>query len=139
MTTTVSDPTFRSYSSEQAKLYAAHRLSYDPAIYETILKHHANTGGQTGLLVDVGCGPGNATRDLAPSFDRAFGVDAGPAMIGAARSLGGKTNSGSAVQFEVSPAEQFSRAEGIEPGTVDLVISAMAVKFSSRHNWIYNS
>ena len=124
----VSDPTFRSYTAEEAKTYASRRLSYPHAFYETVLSHHSATGGQFNLLLDVGCGPGNAARDVAPSFDRAVGVDAGAAMIGAARELGGRTMSGSEIRFEVSPAEDFSHVEGLERASVDLLISAMAVR-----------
>lgn len=33
------------------------------------------------MLLDVGCGPGNATRDVALSFDEAIGVDPGVSGI----------------------------------------------------------
>ena len=121
------DPTFRSYSAEQAKAYATHRLSYEPAIYDMVLKYHSETGGQFGLLLDVGCGPGNATRDFALSFDQAIGVDPGAAMIDAARELGGKTKTGKEVQYEVSSAEEISRVRGLEEGSVDILMAAMAV------------
>jgi SAM-dependent methyltransferase len=124
-----SDPTFRSYSSEQAKFYSSQRFSYDPAIYDVVLDYHSTTGGQLGLVLDIGCGPGNATRDIALSFDQAIGIDAGSAMIERAREIGGVTKSSSAIRFEVSPAEEFSHVKGIAPGSVDMVTSAMAVRF----------
>ena len=121
------DPTFRSYSAEEAKLYAKHRLSYEPTIYDTVLTHHSDTDGKFDLLLDVGCGPGNATRDAARSFDQAIGVDPGAEMICAARELGGKTKAGKEIQYEVSPAEEISSVEGLKEGSVDLLIAAMAV------------
>ena len=124
---THSDPTFRSYSAEQAKVYASQRLSYEPAIYDVVLDYHNTTGGQFGLVLDCGCGPGNATRDIALSFDQAIGVDAGSAMIDTAKEIGGLTKSGSAIRFEVSPAEEFSHIKDLEPGSVDMITSAMAV------------
>ncbi|TAQ86553.1 hypothetical protein B7494_g5117 [Chlorociboria aeruginascens] len=120
------DPTFRSYRSDQAKVYATHRQAYVPAIYETILKHHAATNGDLGLVVDCGCGPGHATRDLALAFDEAIGIDAGAAMIETAREMGGKTRSGKEIRFELCPAEEFSRVGGLAAGSVDLVTVAMA-------------
>lgn len=129
-TTAPKDSTFRSYSAEQAKLYAAHRLSYAAALYDVVLKHHSETGGQFGLLLDVGCGPGNATRDVALSFDRATGVDPGAAMIETARELGGKTKSAEAISFELSPAEELSSVKGLEANSVDLLTSATAVSFA---------
>ena len=129
-TTTSIDPTFRTYSSSQAKIYATHRLSYPSALYDTVLKYHFDMGGQFNLLLDVGCGPGNATRDVALSFERAIGVDPGAAMIEAARELGGKTKAGKGIRYEVCPAEEISGVEGLEKGSVDLLISAMAVSDS---------
>lgn len=126
-TTNPSDPTFRSYTLEEAKIYATHRLSYPEALYNKVLEHHASTGGQFGLLFDVGCGPGNATRDVALSFDEALGADPGEAMIGAARDLGGKMKSGKGIRYEVSGAEEISGVEGLARESVDLLISAMAV------------
>ncbi len=75
------DPTFRSYSADQAKRYAAARLSYSQNLYSKLLDHHAATGGEFDLLLDVGCGPGNATCDLSPLFDRAMAADPGGQMI----------------------------------------------------------
>ncbi len=125
--TTPKDPTFRSYSAEQAKEYATQRLSYEPAIYNTILTHHSNTDGRFGILLDVGCGPGNATRDIALSFHQAIGVDPGAAMIDAARQLGGKTKAGNEIRYEISPAEEISSIERLKEGSVDLLTAAMAV------------
>jgi ubiquinone/menaquinone biosynthesis C-methylase UbiE len=124
------DSTFRSYSSAQAKLYAEHRLSYDASIYNAVLSHHASTGGQFGVMLDVGCGPGNATRDVALTFDQAIGVDPGASMIAAAREIGGKTKTGDNIRYEVCGAEEISKVEGVE-GKVDLLISAMAVSCST--------
>lgn len=122
-----SDPTFRSYSAEEAKYYGVERGSYSPNIYELILKHHASTGGTFGLLLDCGCGPGNATRDIAQFFDQAIGTDPGQAMIKAAKDLGGKTKSGADIDFAVSGAEDLSQVEGLKPQSVDLLTAAMAV------------
>ena len=126
-TTAPKDSTFRSYSAEQAKLYATHRLAYAAAIYDIVLGHHSSTGGQFGVVLDVGCGPGNATRDVALSFEQAIGVDPGAAMIETARELGGKTKSGQAIRYELSPAEELSNVEGLEADSVDLLTVATAV------------
>ena len=128
--TETSDPTFRSYSAEEAKLYAASRLSYSQNIYNKVLDHHAATGGEFDLLLDVGCGPGNATRDLSSSFDRTIGSDPGAQMIEAANALGGKTKSGRDIEFVVAAAEEITRIKGLEPGSVDLLTSAMAVGYA---------
>ncbi|RDW77249.1 hypothetical protein BP6252_05302 [Coleophoma cylindrospora] len=129
------DPTFRSYSATQAQTYATYRTSYPERFYSTILDFHHATGGQDGFLVDVGCGPGNATRDLARFFDAALGVDPGAAMIDAARGLAGVTKRGGPVAYEVAAAEEFARVTGGQP--VDLVVAAMAAHwFDMERFWI---
>ncbi|KAF7949666.1 uncharacterized protein EAE97_003175 [Botrytis byssoidea] len=122
-----SDPTFRNYTSQQAAKYAAHRLSYPAQLYETVIQHHEKTGGQFNLVLDLGCGPGNATRDIAAYFEEAIGCDAGEAMIGAARKLGGKTKSGKDIVLVVGSGEEFLGLEEVKEGTVDLITVAMAV------------
>ncbi|CZS94714.1 hypothetical protein WAI453_013382 [Rhynchosporium graminicola] len=123
-----SDPTFRSYSLDDAKLYAAQRLAYSPVLYEVILNHHEATGGKHDIVLDCGCGPGRATVDLAHSFDRAIGVDPALAMISVARERGGKTRSGKEIEYVVSAAEDLSNIEieGLEPESVDLLTAATA-------------
>lgn len=123
---TATDPTFRSYTASQAKYYSSVRLSYAPALYDLILNHHIQTGGHLTSLLDLGCGPGNATRDIALWFDTALGLDPGEQMINTARELGGKTKTGAPIRFEVAAAEDFSGAEGVGAESVDLVIVAMA-------------
>ncbi|KAH7065579.1 S-adenosyl-L-methionine-dependent methyltransferase [Macrophomina phaseolina] len=119
------DTTFREYTASAARGYASARLSYPPELYSFILSRHAETGGQFGTLVDVGCGPGNATRDLAPAFDHARGIDAGAGMIAAAAQLGGGARDGE-IAWKVAGAEEMADAEktGLEEGSVDLLAAA---------------
>jgi len=122
-TTHTEESTFRSYSPSSSKLYAALRRKYHPTVYQTILNHHKFTGGQLDHVLDVGCGPGLATQDLAPHFAHATGLDAGSSMIAVARSLGLQTASSEPVRFELSSAEAM---EGVEDGSVDLITAANA-------------
>ena len=125
--TNPTDPTFRSYSATQAQTYAVERRSYSNDLYDIVLKYHTSTGGKLDLLLDVGCGPGNVTRDLSAAFDHAIGIDPGAEMIAAARSRYGKTRSGSDIKFEISSAEECSKINGVQAGTVDLLTAAMSV------------
>jgi trans-aconitate 3-methyltransferase len=120
----MADPTFRAYSTSQARAYGAARTSYTTALYDAILDHHLSSGGKRDLLLDVGCGPGNATRDLAVHFDRAVGADPGAEMIETAKELGGKSGLGDEVAFLQRGAEDCEQAA--EPGSVSLLTAAMA-------------
>ncbi|KAI9650309.1 hypothetical protein NHQ30_000322 [Ciborinia camelliae] len=122
-----SDPTFRNYTTAQAKIYAEHRLAYPSKLYETVITHHEKTGGQFNLVLDLGCGPGNATRDIAAYFEDAIGCDAGAAMIEAARETGGKTKGGKNIQWVVASGEDFAGLEEVREGSVDLITVATAV------------
>lgn len=122
------DPTFRFYNAMEAQTYANERRSYPKELYDIVLNYHSSTGGKLNRLLDVGCGPGNATRDLSVAFDSVIGVDPSTEMIATAQSRGGKTRSGENIKFEVSLAEECSKIDGIGSETVDLVTAAMAVR-----------
>ena len=129
---TLLDPTFTTYTPSQASAYSQHRSSYPPALYEAILSYHLSTlpVGRLGTLLDVGCGHGNATRDLAASFDHAIGLDPNSEMVAVARKLGGKTGGGKDVEFRVGRAEDLEGG-GKENGeeSVDVLTAAMAVRY----------
>jgi SAM-dependent methyltransferase len=102
-------------------------------LYNTIIDYHVKSGGRRNVLVDVGCGPGNATRDLATWFDHAVGLDPSVEMINRALQLGGRTKSGQHLKYAVSTAENISHGiTDVLPnvkdlGRVDLLTAAMAV------------
>ncbi|KAF4339286.1 trans-aconitate 3-methyltransferase [Fusarium beomiforme] len=117
-----SDPTFRAYSAAQGANYAQYRRNYNPKLYETVLNFHKEGSGQFDTLIDVGCGPGTATRSLAPHFKKAYGLDPSEGMISTARSIPTADN----VKFEVSSAESLGSelSEPIAEGTVDVITGA---------------
>ncbi|RFU34686.1 hypothetical protein B7463_g1652, partial [Scytalidium lignicola] len=131
-----SDTTFRFYKSAQAEKYAGARPSYSPMLYEHIFAKHAASGGGFGLVIDVGCGPGSATRDLAPAFEHAVGLDPGEGMINVARERGGETQKGEKIRFEVSEAERIASVPGLPLGEVDLITAATAAHwFDMKKFW----
>ncbi|KAI0444138.1 methyltransferase [Xylaria telfairii] len=117
------EQTFRSFNVAAASYYAQFRLDYHPTLYNTLLTQHASSGGKLDTLLDVGCGPGIATRTLGTRFQHAIGLDASEGMIASANELGGTTSSGQRIRFAVSSAEDLS---GIADGSVDLLIAATA-------------
>ncbi|KAJ5833107.1 hypothetical protein N7474_001418 [Penicillium riverlandense] len=121
------EATFRAYTSEQGAAYSEARPGYHPNLYKRVIDHHVSTGGQLGTLIDVGCGPGTATRPLAPHFTHAFGLDPSQGMISTARQNGGTTSSGQPIQFECSTAEDLAAGQNLIPdGTADLIVAATA-------------
>lgn len=137
-TSKASDPTFRNYAPSQAQNYAKHRGGYPPQLISKVIEFHTSTSPDpsTALttVVDVGCGPGMATRDLAPYFSHAVGVDPGESMIATAQKLGGTTRSGEEIQYAVTSAETIDQGLlklGIWNGneaepSVDLITAATA-------------
>ncbi|KAL1874020.1 hypothetical protein VTK73DRAFT_574 [Phialemonium thermophilum] len=122
------ESTFRKYNEQQGKAYAQHRRDYNPSVYQAILDHHTSTGGQLGTVIDVGCGPGNAVRSLAPHFAHAIGIDPSEGMIAAARDLSteARTTAGESVFFKLSTAEDLGGPDVAPDGGVDLITAATA-------------
>lgn len=125
------DTTFRNYSEQQASDYATGRLGYSDTLIDFILDYHHSTGGQNGTLLDVGCGPGTATRMLAPHFDVAYGVDPGENMIKLASDSGGQTGVGDSITYKLSTAEDIDKIDGLPQSSLDLITAATAVRYST--------
>jgi ubiquinone/menaquinone biosynthesis C-methylase UbiE len=99
-----------------AQLYQATRPGYPAEIVEFLV---ATAGvGPGSAVLEVGCGTGQLTKDLARYGFDLTAIDIGPAMIAAARRHVGE----SAISFQVCPFEDFVSAEG----AFDLVVSATA-------------
>ncbi|KAG8157955.1 hypothetical protein KVR01_012227 [Diaporthe batatas] len=120
------------FSERQAKEYAKNRRSYSQKLYDAVLEFHKTSGGGFESLVDLGCGPGVAVRDLGRRFTTAVGLDPSQGMIDIARTLGGSSASGHIV-FEQGSAEQLEplslKKAGIPGGCVDLVIAANSAHY----------
>ena len=123
---------FRKYTPDQAKAYAAGRLSYHANLYKAIFDHHASTSGEFHTLIDVGCGPGNATRLLAKRFNTAYGVDPSHEMINTAKNIseeadGGETASGKRIQWVERRAEDLAGSTWGGEDKVDMLTAGLAV------------
>ncbi len=103
---------FKDHFSSVAAQYAQARPEYPADLYawiESIVMVH-------GLAWEPGCGSGQATRDLAPLFDRVHATDPSAAQIAQAN---GPAN----VTFRVEPGE----ATTLGDGTADAVCVAQAL------------
>lgn len=69
-----------------------------------------------GLLVEIGCGPGQHLLALAEHFERAIGLDLSPAMIELAESLRRQHPLRDRIAFAVDPAERLAT---LRPTSVD--------------------
>ncbi|CEJ80185.1 hypothetical protein VHEMI00386 [[Torrubiella] hemipterigena] len=122
----VPERTFRSYDINQGRAYATGRTDYSPFVYEIVIKQHKQNGGQFGTLIDLGTGPGNVARALAPHFDKVIGLDPSAGMIDAAISIGGTCRTGDPIQFRISTAEDLGQS--LDPpvllSSVDLITVA---------------
>ncbi len=88
--------------------------------FHDLLAHVGATAPRT--VVDVGCGPGNLTVELARRWPdaRVHGVDSSPEMVAAAPA-------GAGVEFSVAAAEEFD-ATG-----VDVVVSNAVLQWVPTH------
>ncbi|KIW00300.1 uncharacterized protein PV09_08190 [Verruconis gallopava] len=118
------DPTFSKFSVAEGKAYAENRgIQYPPAVFEEILRYH---DGGTGLAVDVGCGPGNVTRDLARYFDKVIGLDNSSGMIEAAQAILADEKNGN-IAFDIWAAESLDKYAGLEADSVDVITCAVSI------------
>ncbi|KAF8856563.1 S-adenosyl-L-methionine-dependent methyltransferase [Acephala macrosclerotiorum] len=132
------EKTFTSFNKSQGANYAQNRRGYHPNLYKSIIDHHTSTGGQQTSVLDVGCGPGIATRALAPQFKHAIGLDPSEGMIVNARSLGGVTSTSESIRFEISTAEDLGShlSPPIENSSIDMITAATAAHwFDMKHFW----
>lgn len=92
-----------------AQAYFSNRPTYPDSFYDVLDHYHK---GPRRLLVDVGCGPGVATFQLASrlnSFDEIVGTDVSSTMVERARIWKSrKSNEFANVSFEISSADDFT-------------------------------
>lgn len=105
----------------QAALYAAHRPSYPPELYEAVLRFAglADAPSRRRLAVDVATGSGQVAAALAGAcgFECVLACDSSEGQLAHAER---RPN----IEYFHSPAERLDRAGS---GTVDLVTAAQAL------------
>ncbi len=68
---------------EASAYYMVGRPPYSRELLPVLRRELGLDGG--GLLLDVGCGPGALTLELAPAFGESVGVDPDPGMLAEGR------------------------------------------------------
>ena len=107
--------------ASQSSAYAAFRPRYPPQLFQAVLRFAGlEEAQQRGLAVDLGCGSGQASADLAALFRRVVGIDA------SAEQLAHADRSRANVEYRCGPVE----ATGLPPQSVDLITAA-----TSLHWW----
>lgn len=122
--------------------YAASRPTYSASLYNTILAfhHHRHTKGSrptdghdtSGILLDLGCGPGIVARALEPHFRSVMAVDRSEGMVAQARDF-------TSANFQ---SKTDVRQAGVEDlgflpdGSVDLTVAGQAAHwFDYQRAW----
>ena len=80
-----------------------------------------------GVCVEVGCGPGRMTGELARRFDRVIAADVSPAMVERARENVTLEN----VEFRAVSGE---RLDGIEDGVADVLVCYLVLQHLPRRD-----
>lgn len=103
---------FKDYFSTASDDYKRFRPQYPEALY----RYLASITPSTKLAIDVGCGNGQASRQLAQHFEQVQASDASATQIDQAITT-------SNVAYIVSPAEQINSSDD----SVDLITVAQAI------------
>lgn len=102
--------------NEDARLYARARPGYPEEMFEEAIAYSRIPEG--GRILEIGCGPGQATYPFARRGYRMLCVEPGPNMV----EVASERCSGCSVEFVVSSFEDWP----VEENAFDLAISASA-------------
>ena len=134
-----------------AELYSKFRPTYPEAFYDMILEYHKQTGGGANFLLDIGCGPGEASLPLIGKFRNLILTDMSSTMISRARKNCKVTidqmvqqkasNPGLDLTIPASIKVEQSASENLKKviskdGTIDLVIAAECAHWFDWEKWL---
>ncbi|GAB1520779.1 trans-aconitate methyltransferase 1 [Rhizoctonia solani] len=108
-------------STFNAASYASFRPTYPRSLYDFIYTYHAQSkraGWEK--VVDLGCGTGQATLEVADRFKKAIGCDPSEGMVENARLAAEQSGRARKPEFVVSPAEKLSF---LEDSSADMIIA----------------
>ena len=120
-------------SSEMASTYVKYRPGPPDIIKERAIKFLQENSNQNTekfeLLLDIGCGNGQATKVFAPFFERSIGIDTSYNQIKEAKEF----NNDSTIEYKVGDAEQL----GFKDQSVDLILVGQALHWFE-HSKFFN-
>ncbi|KAF9874745.1 hypothetical protein CkaCkLH20_07882 [Colletotrichum karsti] len=105
-------------STFSAAGYAAFRPSYPASLYKTILAYH-NAQSANGTALDLGCGHGLISRELASHFGKVVAIDPSAGMVKQAS----ESTKDPKITFRQGSSEDLSF---LEDKSVDLVVAGQA-------------
>lgn len=119
-----------------AERYDRSRPTYPDDFYQVLDKYHK---GKRDLLVDVGCGPGTATLQMAHeigAFDKIIGTDCSRTMVKKAQQSQSRGGDGR-LSFLVSPCDDFSflGCNKADKQAVDLITAVECVHWFDFRNF----
>lgn len=82
-----------------------------------------------GVCVEVGCGPGRMTGELAGRFDRVVALDVSPAMVERARGAVDAQN----VEFRVVPGDRLA---GVPDESADVIVCYLVLQHLPRRSLV---
>lgn len=102
--------------------YSDHRPSYGKALFDHLLQYHQ---GDLKTAIDLGCGTGQITSELAKSVDRVIGFDTSSTMLA-------KASKADNIMYQVGEAENLPT---IEDNSIDLVTVGQAAHWFNHPAW----
>jgi SAM-dependent methyltransferase len=111
-----------------ARYYARGRPAYSPALRETLVAEVGLDG--SGRLLDVGCGPGILTVELAPFFSLTIGLDPDAEMLAEGRKRAAEAGVES-IQWVRALAEDLS---ALDLGRFRLVTFGQSFQWTDRES-----
>lgn len=127
--TSIKDCEFDFWSDlERAELYAKHRPEYQKHVIPWLLdfykqKHPRSAGSKIPLAIDVACGSGQLTGELARACQRVIGIDISAQQLTTARKYNGHPN----IEYKKGSALHLSRA--CPKKKADIIVVGLALQF----------
>jgi 2-polyprenyl-6-hydroxyphenyl methylase/3-demethylubiquinone-9 3-methyltransferase len=119
-------PQIQEFFDEVASDYAESHGEPDRLFgYRLQLLKTLMAGARRGILVEIGCGPGQHLMALADDFERAIGLDLSPAMINRAEIARFDHPLRERIRFAVDPAEELRT---LSPQTIDVLFCVGALE-----------